>query len=366
MHLESIRLANFKNYPEANLEFSQEINCLLGKNGSGKTNLLDAIFYLSFTKSAGPSLDGQCIRHEEQFFSIKGAFRQEEKQRIVLCGLQAGKKKLVKLDDKPYKKASEHVGKFPIVMIAPNDTDVIRGSSEDRRKFFDAIIAQVDQVYLQNLIQYNHTLKQRNSLLKQFAERDFFDRDLLDAFTDKLIDLGGQIFEVRQKFLKTFSVLVNDHYKNLSEASEEVDLQYESHFDGDIRSAFQESERKDLILKRTNVGIHKDEFPFLMERKAIKKFGSQGQQKSYLIALKLANFDFLFQQKGVKPLLLLDDIFDKLDDFRITKLVEMVASETFGQIFVTDARPERTLGIFESMNQDVKMFSIEAGQVDEL
>ena len=366
MHLESIRLSNFKNYAETNLQFSQEINCFLGKNGSGKTNLLDAIFYLSFTKSAGPALDAQCIFHDQQYFSVKGAFNLEEKQRLVLCALQLGKKKLIKLDDKPYKKASEHVGKFPIVMIAPNDTDVIRGSSEDRRKFFDAIIAQVDQVYLQNLIQYNHALKQRNSLLKQFAERDYFDKDLLEPFTEKLIELGGQIFEVRSRFLSTFQRLVNDHYKNLSEGSETIDLQYESHFLGDIRAAFKESERKDLILKRTNVGIHKDDFPFVMEDKPIKKFGSQGQQKSYLIALKLSNFDYLYKEKGIKPLLLLDDIFDKLDDFRITKLVEMVASETFGQIFVTDARPERTLTIFKTMDQDVKMFSIDEGAVNEL
>lgn len=363
MHLESLRLSNFKNYPSAQLEFSSEINCFLGKNGSGKTNLLDAIFYLSFTKSASQSQDQQCILHDESFFSLKGSFDLEEKSRIVLCGLQLGKKKLVKLDDKPYKRASEHVGKFPIVLIAPNDTDVIRGTSDDRRKFFDAIISQVDGHYLQNLIQYNHALKQRNSLLKQFAERDFFDADQLQPFTEKLIELGGAIFKVRKKFLKGFQKLVNAHYANLSEESEVIDLQYESHFFEDIRAKYAESLQKDRILKRTNVGTHKDDFPFLMDEKPIRKFGSQGQQKSYLIALKLANFDYLHQEKGIKPLLLLDDIFDKLDDFRITKLVEMVASETFGQIFVTDARPERTLSIFEELNQDVKLFSIDHGEV---
>lgn len=359
MHLESIRLSNFKNYSAVNLEFSREINCFLGKNGSGKTNLLDAIFYLSFTKSSLQSQDLQCILHNEPFFSIKGSFNLEEKERTVLCGLQIGKKKFVKLDDKPYKKASEHVGKFPIVLIAPNDTDVIRGSSEDRRKFFDAIISQVNAPYLQNLIQYNHALRQRNSLLKQFAERDYFDADLLQPFDEQLISLGGEIYEVRKAFLSSFRKLVKSHYQNLSEASEEVDLQYESHFAEDIRLKFAENQKKDLILKRTNVGIHKDDFPFLMGGLPIRKFGSQGQQKSYLIALKLANFDYLFDKKGVKPLLLLDDIFDKLDDFRIAKLIEMVASEKFGQIFVTDARPERTLSMFEKINQDVKMFHIE-------
>ncbi len=366
MHLESLRLSNFKNYPSAQLEFSSEINCFLGKNGSGKTNLLDAIFYLSFTKSASQSQDQQCIFHDESFFSIKGNFDLEEKSRTVICGLQMGKKKFVKLDDKPYKRASEHVGKFPIVLIAPNDTDVIRGTSEDRRKFFDAIISQVDGHYLQNLIQYNHALKLRNSLLKQFADRDSFDADQLQPYTEKLIELGTEIFGVRKTFLDNFQALVNAHYANLSEESERIDLQYESHFFEDIRTKFAENLKKDLILKRTNVGIHKDDFPFLMDEKPIRKFGSQGQQKSYLIALKLANFDYLYQEKGIKPLLLLDDIFDKLDDFRITKLVEMVASETFGQIFVTDARPERTMSIFEEINQNVKLFSIELGEVDEL
>ncbi len=366
MHLESLRLSNFKNYPEAKLEFSSEINCFLGKNGSGKTNLLDAIFYLSFTKSASQSQDQQCILHEETFFSIRGNFDLEGKTRTVICGLQMGKKKLVKLDDKPYKRSSEHVGKFPIVLIAPNDTDVIRGTSEDRRKFFDAIISQVDGHYLQNLIQYNHALKLRNSLLKQFADRDYFDADQLQPYTEKLITLGTEIFSVRKAFLDKFQALVNAHYANLSEESERIDLQYESHFFEDIRAKFADNLKKDLILKRTNVGIHKDDFPFLMDDKPIRKFGSQGQQKSYLIALKLANFDYLYKEKGIKPLLLLDDIFDKLDDFRITKLVEMVASETFGQIFVTDARPERTMSIFEEINQDVKLFSIELGEVDEL
>ncbi len=359
MHLESIRLSNFKNYASANLEFSRDINCFLGKNGSGKTNLLDAVFYLSFTKSAFQTQDAQCVLHNEQFFSIKGSFNLDEKERVVLCGLQTGKKKLVKLDDKPYKKASEHIGKFPIVLIAPNDTDVIRGTSEDRRKFFDAIISQVDTPYLQNLIQYNHALKQRNSLLKQFAERDYFDKDLLEPFDEKLITLGNEIYKIRKAFLSSFQDMVKSHYQNLSEGSEDIDLLYESHFAEDVRARFAENQKKDLILKRTNVGIHKDDFPFLMGGLPIRKFGSQGQQKSYLISLKLANFDYLLDKKEVKPLLLLDDIFDKLDDLRIAKLIEMVASDKFGQIFVTDARPERTRSMFEKIDQDVRMFHIE-------
>lgn len=363
MHLESIRLTNFKNYASANLDFSREINCFLGKNGSGKTNLLDAVYYLSFTKSANQAQDLQCIKHDESLFSIKGSFNLEEKKRTVICGLQTGKKKLVKLDDKPYKKASEHVGKFPLVMIAPNDTDVIRGTSEDRRKFFDAIISQVNAVYLQNLIEYNHVIKQRNSLLKQFAERDYFDADLLEPYDQKLLELGAQIYDERDEFIKAFGPMVKKHYQNLSEKNESIDLHYESHFSQDANQLLKGQLKKDLILKRSNVGIHKDEFHFLMDSRPIKKFGSQGQQKSYLIALKLANFDYLFQKKKVKPLLLMDDIFDKLDDFRITKLMEMVASDTFGQIFVTDARPERTESIFQSIGHEVNFFNVLDGKV---
>ena len=314
MHLESIGLNNFKNYESLKIDFSKEINCLVGKNGSGKTNLLDAIYYLCITKSAFNPQDVQCALH--------------------------------------------------VVLIAPNDTDVIRNGSEDRRRFFDGIISQTSQSYLNDLIQYNHVLKQRNSLLKQFADRDFFDAALLQQYTDQLIEIGQRIYEVRKGFTQAFRPLVQKHYALLSEESEQVDLQYESDFGHDIAALFKQNQKKDLILKRTNVGIHKDEFLFEMEGELIKKFGSQGQQKSYLIALKLAHFDYIFTETEIKPMLLLDDIFDKLDDFRITKLMEMVASDAFGQIFVTDARPERSQKIFEAIGHEVKFFEVEGGEIE--
>ena len=366
MHLENISLNNFKNYESAKVHLSKEINCFVGKNGSGKTNLLDAIYYLSITKSAFTAQDVQCMRHDETYFSIRGEYLLEEKKRTAICGLQTGKKKLIKLDDKPYRRASEHIGKLPLVLIAPDDTDVIRGGSEDRRKFFDAIISQTDQQYLQNLIKYNHTMKQRNSLLKQFLDRDYFDITLLKQYDTQLISIGKEIYAVRKAFIDEFRPLVAEHYQKLSEKSETVVLAYESHFSEDVELLFEENLAKDRILKRTSIGIHKDEYPFVMDDRPIRKFGSQGQQKSYLIALKLANFDFLHNEKGIKPLLLLDDIFDKLDDYRITKLMEMVASDAFGQIFVTDARPERTFGIFEKVAHDVKIFSVEKGAVKEM
>lgn len=366
MHLENISLNNFKNYESAKVHFSREVNCFVGKNGSGKTNLLDAIYYLSFTRSAFTPQDQQCLKHEETYFSLKGNFEREGKERTVVCGMQLGKKKVVKLDDKPYKRASEHLGKFPVVLIGPNDTDVIRGPADDRRKFFDAIISQTDQPYLQRLIRYNHTMKQRNSLLKQFQERDYFDITLLKQYDAQLLALGKEVYERRLEFIEEFQPLVAEHYQKLSEKSEQVSLEYKSHFQEDAEALFEENLAKDRVLKRTNVGIHKDEYPFIMDDRSIRKYGSQGQQKSYLIALKLANFDYLHQHTGVKPMLLLDDIFDKLDDFRITRLMDMVASDAFGQIFVTDARAERTIGIFESMDHEVKLFEIAKGAVNEM
>jgi DNA replication and repair protein RecF len=364
MHLESISLHNFKNYESLIATFSPDINCFVGKNGSGKTNLLDAIYYLCITRSAFNPLDNQCALHGEDYFSLKGKINLGDRISTIICGMQTGKKKLIKLDDKPYKKASEHLGKFPVVLIAPNDTDVIRNGSEDRRKFFDAIIAQTSQAYLNQLVDYNHVLKQRNSLLKQFAERNYFDAPLLQQYTDQLIDLGGKIYTHRKTFLTTFKPIVQHHYSQLSENSEPMDLLYESDFEGDVEAIYKQNIKKDIILKRTSIGIHKDDYHFMMNDELIKKFGSQGQQKSYLIALKLANFDYIFSETGSKPLLPLDDIFDKLDDFRITKLMGMVASDAFGQIFVTDARPERSHKVFDTIGHEVKFFEIDGGRIN--
>ena len=361
MHLENISLAHFKNYKKLQASFSKQVNCFVGKNGSGKTNLLDAVYYLCLTKSAFNPQDNQCIQHEAGFFSIKGVFIMGEKQSTILCALQQGKKKLVKLDDKPYVRASEHVGKFPIVLIAPNDTDMIRGGSEERRKFFDAIISQTDPFYLQNLISYNHVLKQRNSLLKQFAEKNYFDKDLLEQYDDQIIDLGNQVHQKRESFIATYKKGLSRHYTQLTANNESVDLVYESDFfDEDLKKKFEAYRTKDLLLKRTSIGVHKDDYAFLMGGHLIRKFGSQGQQKSYLIALKLAQFDYMAAVKKMKPVLLLDDIFDKLDDLRIARLIELVVQDTFGQIFITDARPERTMRIFKDIDQEVKSHPSEA------
>lgn len=364
MLLENISLVNFKNYTSLDISFSPDVNCFVGHNGSGKTNLLDAIYYLSMTKSAFNNVDQQNIRHNEAFFAIKGVFIKQEENITVHCSLKSGQKKVLKKNKKIYNKISEHIGHFPTVLIAPYDTDLIREGSETRRKFFDSILSQINQDYLQKLMQYNQFLKQRNSLLKQFAERQYFDKDLLMSYNVPLIDLGRYIFEERKHFLEQFKSIFLKHFDFISAKKELPELSYRSDLlQEGFEKAFHESLKKDLLLQRTNLGIHKDDFEFAIDNNPIKKFGSQGQQKSFIIALKLAQFDIVKNMKGFNPLLLLDDIFDKLDDLRIHKLMTMVAGNRFGQIFVTDARPERTKKMFESINAEVRIYNIEDGTV---
>ncbi|WP_226389899.1 DNA replication/repair protein RecF [Penaeicola halotolerans] len=364
MHLENISLTHFKNYASQEVAFSPQINCFVGPNGSGKTNLLDAIYYLCLTKSAFNAVDMQNIQHEADFFTIRSSAVKADKSYKLACIQEQGKKKQVSNNGKAYDRVSEHIGEFPCVLIAPDDTQLIKEGSEERRKFFDGILSQLDRVYLDQLMQYGHYLKQRNALLKQFAERQYIEQDLLDSYNSQLFRLGRLIYERRREFILSFIPIFEKHYAMLSDDKEQVGVRYESDVAAaDFEQAFRQSQRKDLILKRTTMGVHKDEFVFEIDGFPIKKFGSQGQQKSFLIALKLAQFEILAAEKGTKPLLLLDDIFDKLDDQRIAKLLELVAAQTFGQIFVTDARPERSREILASIEAEVRFFEIQSGRV---
>ena len=364
MWLEKIEILNYKNYETVKLDFSAQINSFVGSNGSGKTNLLDAIYYLSLTKSAFSSDEQQNIRHGADLFLIKGSFLLNDEPHKIQFSLQQGQKKVAKNSKKVYEKLSEHIGLFPVVLIAPNDTDIIRDGSDARRKFFDGIISQINAAYLEHLLQYNHWLKQRNSLLKQFAERNYFDKDLLETYNEPLLATGKLIHDTRKSFLQKFFPYFDNHYQNLSDQKEGVGIQYQSDLDQEgFDQAFKNNLKKDRALQRTTMGIHKDDFLFEINGHPLKKFGSQGQQKSYVIALKLAQFDSIKAEKNIKPILLLDDIFDKLDDKRIEKLTEMVVHHSFGQLFVTDARPERTSSIFEQVEADKKTFYIEGGKV---
>lgn len=367
MLLENLHLLFFKNYEEADVQFSPHINCFVGDNGSGKTNLLDAIHYLSMTKSAFTASDLQNIKQEASFFVVKGRFQLNDAPHTVQCSLRVGQKKVVTHNKAPYEKVSEHIGRFPVVLITPYDTDLIREGSEERRKFFDSLISQLDHPYLDLLIRYNHLLKQRNSLLKQFAERQYMDEEYLRVLDEQLVPAGEGIAQTRQAFLESFGPVFLRHYRHLSDSHEEVTLQYKSQLPGaDFAQLLEGARRKDLALQRTTVGPHRDDFVFQMDGLPVKSYGSQGQQKSYVISLKLAQFEVLAQQKQAKPLLLLDDIFDRLDEKRITKLLQMVADHTFGQLFITDSHLDRTEKFLSGLSEEVKRFGVVNGTVGEL
>jgi len=367
MYLENINLLNFKNYEELSLNFSKQVNFFTGPNGSGKTNLLDAIYYLSLSKSAFSSNDAQNIRTGAEFFMLGGNFIKEGRTDLIQASFTKGQKKILKVNKNPYEKLSEHIGEFPAVLIAPNDTDIIREGSEFRRKFFDGILSQLSHAYLNELIRYNQLLKQRNSLLKQFSERNQVDEDLIETFDAQLIVSAKFIYAERRKFLEDFIPVFTRHYHNLSEKKEETSLSYVSRLeDPDFANEYRKALRRDILLQRTTHGIHRDDFIFKIGEHPLKSYGSQGQQKSFVIALKLAQFDIIRKQKGFKPLLLLDDIFDKLDEHRISKLMEMVAGDSFGQLFITDARADRSEELFGMIESEIKIWKVEKGQVAEI
>jgi DNA replication and repair protein RecF len=363
MHLTQLQVLNFKNYEEANLHFSSRINVLVGKNGSGKTNLLDAIYYLSLTKSAFSSSDPQCILHGQNYFMVKGKFQIDSKSKEIASSVQIGSKKVFLEDGSEYEKLSEHIGKYPVVLIAPDDVDLVKEGSEMRRKFFDSIISQLDKRYLEDLMQYNHALKQRNSLLKMFSERGNPDWIVLESFDQVLVKLGKSIFERRDLFAKEFLPVFKRYFQFIVEDNEETDLEYKSELKAkDFAKELVSTRQKDMARQRTSFGIHRDDYQFSLGASDLKKLGSQGQQKSFIIALKLAQFEIVKEHKGYKPILLLDDIFDKLDDFRIDRLLELIKLD-LGQLFISDARPERTKGLLERIKVPAVVFSVNKGKV---
>jgi DNA replication and repair protein RecF len=357
LYLEKLYLTDFKNYEDGSFGFSPDVNCIVGENGSGKTNLLDAIYFLALSKSAFHNQDALSIRNEADFFIVDGTFQKQQKAVQITCSLQRGARKILMSDKKQYERISEHIGRFPVVMMAPDDTDVVREGSEERRRFFDGILSQLNQHYLQDLLQYNRILSQRNSLLKSFYDRNYFDADLLETYDEPFVVLAQQIFVKRRDFLTQFLPLVQHYYAFLGEGREQMEIIYESEvLDAGFGAEFRRNRQRDLQAQRTTLGIHKDDFTFEMNGFALRKFGSQGQQKSFVIALRLAQFELLSQEKEVKPILLLDDIFDKLDDRRIQKLLEMINGEHFGQVFLTDARPERTAQLLVDMKVEIRYF----------
>lgn len=359
MFLKQLSLLNYKNLAQIEFEFDAKINCFVGKNGVGKTNILDAIYHLAYGKSYFNPLAIQNIKHGEEYFVIDALLEKNNKEEKIVCSLKKGQKKTIKRNGKVYDKLSEHLGLIPLVIISPSDADLIVEGSETRRKFIDIVIATLDNSYLQLLIQYQKTLSQRNALIKYFAVNQIFDADNLSIYNEQLSSSGQLIFEKRKQFLGEFVPIFEKHHANISGGNEKVALKYESQlFESDLLSLLEDNLQKDRIIQYTSAGIHKDDLIFEIDGFPIKKFGSQGQQKSFLIALKLAQFEFMKKQSGELPILLFDDIFDKLDETRVQKIVGMVNDAVFGQIFISDTHAERTELIIKETHQSYKIFNI--------
>jgi DNA replication and repair protein RecF len=372
MTLDQLHLLFFKNYEEASLAFSPGINCLIGDNGSGKTNLLDAIHYLALTKSAFTSTDAQAIQQGADFFVVKGTFSAPpaERPETIQVSLRVGQKKTITHDKQPYERLADHIGRYPAVLISPYDTDLIRQGSEERRRYFDSLQSQLDHEFLELLIHYNGLLRQRNATLKLSGSSQGFDALYLRSVDDQLAPLGEQLAALRAEFASQFVPVFQRHYLQLADGREEVSLDYKSQLTGqNFRHLLLANERRDLALQRSTTGPHRDDFVFLMDGLPVKNYASQGQQKSFAIALKLAQFELLALRPvaagtaPAKPLLLLDDIFDRLDDKRIARLLELVADHTFGQVFLTDTNLERTNQALAGVNSDIRQFNVQAGNV---
>lgn len=361
MYLKNLNLINFKNTEDKTFVFNAKINCFVGKNGIGKTNLLDAIYYLAYGKSYFNPIASQNIRHGEEFFVIDGLFSKENKDESILCSLKKGQKKVLRRNGKNYDRFSDHFGFIPLVIISPSDADLITEGSETRRKFMDSVISQSDTPYLQQLIQYQKLLSQRNALLKYFALNHTFDAATLEVYNEQLAQLATPIFEKRKSFIAKFLPIFNHYHQLITDSRDPVQFRYESQLHHSaMETLFKDNLSKDRVLQYSSAGIHKDDLLFELKHHPIKKFGSQGQQKSFLIALKLAQFDFLKEQSGLAPILLFDDVFDKLDEHRVRKIIELVHENTFGQLFISDTHVDRTEKLLNSIQQDYEIFKIDA------
>lgn len=364
MHIKSLKLLQFKNYREASLELSTRINCFTGNNGTGKTNLLDAIYYLSFCKSFSNPADSQNILLGEDFFVIQGQYQINAQSDEVYCGVKKGQKKVFKRNKKEYDRLADHIGLYPLVLIHPGDVELVTGGSEERRKFIDGVISQYNKEYLQRLLDYNRALQQRNILLKSFAEKRYFDEASLEIWDAQLIAHGEYIFEQRRAFFDEFKPVFQQNHQLLTQSADPIHIAYEAQLqETPFADLLMDAREKDRWAQHTTAGVHKDNLVFLLGEQPLKKFGSQGQQKSYVIALKLAQFQFTRQIKGFSPILLFDDIFDKLDPARVELLIALVSQEGFGQVFISDTHTQRLENILQKVSLHSRMFEVEKGEV---
>ena len=359
MILKSITLTNYKSFISKTIQLDPNINCFIGPNGVGKSNILDAIYHLSFGKSYFNPISSQNIKHGEDFFAIKGSYEKNLKEEVVIINFKRNDKKVIKRNNKQYERFSDHIGLLPLVIISPSDRNLIAEGSEIRRKFLDSVISQSDKKYLDSLINYNKVLAQRNSLLKLFYKNKNIDNQTIHVYDQQLESIGEDIFMKRKSFLKDFVPVFKNKYKSISNDNEDVDISYKTDLENERLSVLlKNSLEKDMFLQYTSKGIHKDDLVFNINNYSVKKFGSQGQQKSLLIALKLAQFDFLKNQNKNNPILLLDDIFDKLDKNRVKQIINLVSADDFGQIFISDTDEERTKESIKEINNSNSIFNL--------
>ena len=359
LFLKKISIINYKNILDKEYELDPKINCFVGNNGVGKTNILDAVYHLSMGKSYFNVKNDQLINRGKDYMLVDGVFELNNKNESIVFSLKIGEKKVLKRNGKPYKKFSNHIGLIPVVLISPYDNDLINEGSSERRKFIDSIISQNDKEYLINLIAYTRVIQNRNKLLKQYNRSVDFDLDTIKVYDDQIYKLSEPIFKARDKFIKEFTHLVLEKYKHISDDKEKISIEYKSDLiNNNIENLIKDSFQKDVILQYTSVGLHKDDFVFNIDENRIKRFGSQGQQKSFLIALKLAQFDYLKNETGNSPILLMDDVFDKLDLMRVKRIVEIVNSTNFGQLFLSDTDKERIEKVLSSLNLSSKIFEV--------
>lgn len=360
MRLKKLLLINFKNVIQTEIALADGVNCFVGDNGAGKTNILDAIYYLSMSKSAFTMTDGQSVAHGEDFFVAEGSYLSDEgRNELLNCSFSRRGGKVLKRNGKEYERLADHVGNFPVVIVSPRDSDLITDAAEERRKYLNGFISQIDKAYLQSMMRYNTVLSERNMFLKRSS-----DEQMLQIYDMQLAEHGTRVYEQRKSIVERMTPLVVEYYRELSDDREQVEIAYRSELEQmPLMDILQRSREKDLINQFTTSGVHRDDLVFRIGGYPLRKYGSQGQQKSFLIALKLAQYRLLAESTGEKPILLLDDLFDKLDMRRVERLLALVAGDDFGQIFITDCNKVRLETTLASAASDYSLFVVDGGDI---